>query len=100
MTILKNAGYPSFQESRQMQARKLQSISSFTNTREGFNKIIIENIREKAGTFPGNTQYRFLPHRRIIDSIFIIRQVMQKACQRGVKLLFNFVNSKSACGKI
>ena len=61
-----------------------------------FNRILLEKIRERTETFTSNTQFGFRPNKGTIDAIFIVRQITEKAKERGVNLHFNFIDFKSA----
>ena len=61
-----------------------------------FNSIILQKIREKTEAFSSETQFGFRPNRGTVDAIFVIRQIMQKTRERGVKLHFHFIDFKSA----
>ena len=61
-----------------------------------FNRILLEKIRERTETFTSNTQFGFRPNKGTIDTIFIVRQITEKAKERGVNLHFNFIDFKSA----
>ena len=65
-----------------------------------FSRIILEKIREKTERFTRNTQCGLRSNRGTINAVFVIRQVMQKSSERGVRLHFNFVDFKSAFDKI
>ena len=65
-----------------------------------FSRIILEKIREKTERFTRNTQCGLRSNRGTINAIFVIRQVMQKSSERGVRLHFNFVDFKNAFDKI
>ena len=61
-----------------------------------FNKINLEQIWEKTETFSIDSEFRFQPSRGTEDAIFVVRQIMEKAKERGVKLNFHFMDFKSA----
>lgn len=50
--------------------------------------------------FTSNSQFGFRPGRGTVDAIFIVRQIMEKAKGKNVKLHFNFVDFKSALDTI
>ena len=61
-----------------------------------FNRIILDKIREKTEAFTSETQFGFRPKRGTTDAIFIARQILEKAKERGIDIHFNFVDFKSA----
>ena len=61
-----------------------------------FNKVILQKIREKTETYSSQSQFGFRPNRGTVDAIFIVRQLMQKAKERGVDIHFHFIDFKSA----
>ena len=61
-----------------------------------FNRIILNKIREKTEIFTSKTQFGFRPNKGTVDAIFVVRQIMEKARERGVDLNFNFIDFKSA----
>ena len=60
------------------------------------NKILLNKIREKTEPFTSDSQLGFRPKRGTVDAIFIARQIMEKAREKGIKLHFNFIDFKSA----
>lgn len=66
------------------------------NTWQGIQQNHAEKIREKTEMFTSNSQFGFRRGRCTVDAIFIVRQIMEKAKGKDVKLHFNFVDFKSA----
>ena len=60
------------------------------------NKILLEKIREKTEPFTSESQFGFRPKRGTVHAIFIARQIMEKAREKGIKLHCNFIDFKSA----
>ena len=60
-----------------------------------FNRIILERIRDKTEVFTSNSQFVFRPNRGTTDAIFIVRQIMEKAKERGVNIHLNFLDFKA-----
>ena len=60
------------------------------------NKILLNKIREKTEPFTSESLFGFRPKRGTVDAIFIARQIMEKAREKGIKLHFNFIDFKSA----
>ena len=51
---------------------------------------------KKSEPFTSEAQFGFRPKRGTVDAIFITRQLMQKAKERGVRLNCHFIDFKSA----
>ena len=60
------------------------------------NKILLNKIREKTEVYSSDQQYGFRPNRDTVDAIFVVRQLMQKAKERGIKCHYCFVDFRSA----
>ena len=60
------------------------------------NKILLNKIREKIKVYTSDRQLGFRPNRGIVDVIFIVRQLLQKAKERGRKCHYHFADLKSA----
>ena len=61
-----------------------------------FNHIIFQRIKQKSKHILRDNQFGFREERRIIDAIFIVPQVTEKAKDYSVNLHFNFIDFKSA----
>ena len=60
------------------------------------NKILLNKIREKTEVYTSDRQYGFRLNRGTVDAIFIVRQLIQKAKERGTKCHCHFLDFKSA----
>ena len=83
-----------------MSSRKLQSYITPTIPGKVLNKIPLKKIREKTEVYTSDRQYGFRPNRGTVNAIFIVRQLMQKAKERGIKCHYHFVDFKSTFNTI
>ena len=73
-----------------------RAISLLSIPGKVFNHIVLQRIKEKSEKFTNENQYGFRPNRGTVDAIFIVRQIIEKAKERKVKINFNFIDFKSA----
>ena len=60
------------------------------------NKILLNKIREKTEVYTSDRQYGCRPNRGIVDAIFVVRQLIQKARERVTECHYHFVYFKGA----
>ena len=61
-----------------------RAISLLSIPGKVFNRILLNKIREKTEAFSSNTQFGFRPNKGTVDAIFVVRQIMEKAKEKGV----------------
>ena len=75
--------------------KNYRAISLLSIPDKVLNKILLNKIREKIEVYNSDRQLGFRPNRGTIDAIFIVRQLVQKAKERGIKCHYHFVDLKS-----
>ena len=83
-------------QKRRCLRKSYRAISLLSIPDKVLNKILLNKIREKTEVYTSDRQLGFRPNRGIVDAIFIVRQLVQKAKERGIKCHYHFVDLKSA----
>ena len=92
----KMLGTPIFVKGDKCLPENYRALSLVSIPGKVLNKILLNKIREKTEVYTTDRQYGFRPNRGTVDAIFLVRQLMQKAKERGLKCHSHFVDFKSA----
>ena len=82
---------PIFKKGDKCLPENYRAISLLSIPGKVLNKIPLKKIREKTEAYTSDRQYGFRPNRGTVNAIFIVRQLMQKAKERGIKCHYHFV---------
>ena len=87
---------PVHKKGDRLQAENHRAITLNSIPGKVFCRIILCRIQTQIEEFTGDSQFGFRPGRGTVDAIFVVRQIMEKARERGLRLHFNFIDFKAA----
>ena len=73
-----------------------RAISLISIPSKVFLRILLKRMTEKTESFLRPSQFGFRKNRGTVDAIFIVRQILEKARERNVKVHLHFIDFKAA----
>ena len=87
---------PIHKKGDKMERSNYRAIALLSTPGKVFLKILLERMKANVDIKLKESQYGFRSGRGIVDAIFVIRQVIEKAKEKNVPLHFHFIDFKSA----